>query len=367
MKRLTALLMGCLMLTGAFASCGDSSDSDTSAKEKASSTSEVSTEESSEASTAEKTTKAAATTREKATKAAQSLEDSDFLGKWQSFKVVDNGTVYEDVYALVNVDEICLMELTDDGKGKVNISGVDSEIEWSLNSKGNADVPDLNGEAVELVLEGGNMSITDEDGVVVYLKSVGKFKKTDTEKPSDEGIDDQSVVGEWLTQENGFDGSYIYKADGKGSVTLDSSSIINCANGDLNMNGTSLGSTFHTLKDGVFTLNISGVDYLTMKKADSSPKDSIDGLYDVTSGQFFDQFKDTYNNTPTYSLQFVFSDNGSKTEFVLNDCFTYSVKDGKLTIIDGADLFANSSIDYEVKGDKMTFTVGMAKQEFTRK
>jgi hypothetical protein len=379
MKRLTAILMSCMLITCGFASCGSDDDSDSKSGKKATTTASAEAES----------------------------ELDDFFGKWEAFKVEDeDGEVYEDEYQGAPISELLRAEILDDGTITLfSYGGDEDESEWTDEEDGTISVEDEDGVVTIFSIDEDGNLVAEEDDATFYFKKVKKFTESETETEEDttkatkeketkekstketetkeketkedttkatkesgnggfkEGEVDKELLGKWTTKEGGFDGWYEYKEDGKGSVYLDSSSIIHFEGDKIYFQTTELGPDKYTFEDGKFSLNVNGRDILTMEKIEGG-NDTFDGKYNVTSGLLYDQYDKTYKNTDDYS--FTFEADGKNSILGLNNCFTYSADGEKIYIGEGSSLFNNKEFDYTIDGKKLTLKAGIAQQILTR-
>lgn len=407
MKRLTAILLSCMLITCSFASCGKDDDDSDSKSGKATTSSveedESSTDDEDDTDDEDSTDDEEKTTGKKKKKSKESETDIDeFVGKWEAFKVEDeDGEVYEDEYMGTPISSLMKLEIFDDGTLTLKTYGnKDEDFDWEDEGDGSLSIVGLDDETSYLsVDEDGNLVVEETDDTV-YFKKVKKFteseddtkatkekstkekatkEKETKEKTSKEestkatkasgeggykkGEIDEDILGKWTTKEGGFDGWYEYKEDGNGSVYLDSSSIIHFEGDKIYFNTTELGPDKYTFKDGKFVLNVGGKDILTMEKTDAA-KDKLDGEYKVVSGLLFDQYDKTYKNTSEYSFNFIVD--GKKSTICLENCFTYSADGSKIYIGEGSSLFNNKEFDYTIDGKKLTLKSGFAQQILTK-
>lgn len=281
MKRLTAILMSCALITCTFASCGSDDSSSESKKAATTSASEDNSEEASEAASDEDISDTtAASTKEAATETTTKAA------------------------------------------------------------------------ATEATTKAGSTEATTKSG----------SKSSDAKYEA--GKVDEKILGTWTTSEMGFDGAYEFYEDGTGSVIIDSSSIVHFDGDKLMMSSTAITADKYTYDNGHFDLTMNGQNFLTMDKTEGDNA-VLDGTYKVTSGTFYDQFKNTYANTDNYEFDIIVD--GANTSMCLKNCFTYSADGENLCIDKGASLFNNSSFVYTLEGDTLTFAVGNLKQELKKK
>lgn len=174
---------------------------------------------------------------------------------------------------------------------------------------------------------------------------------------------DSKIVGKWNTKENGFSGSYVFDANGNGSVYLDATSMYHFEGDTLMIGSEKFGPDAYDFDGKNFKLEANGVEFFNMKKTEGT-KNSLDGTYNIVGGYFYDIFEEQYANTTTYSLDMIVD--GKNLFFRMNDCFTFTADGKTMKFIKGAELMNNEEISYTIVGNKMTFTAGGAKQVLTK-
>lgn len=204
--------MACTTITCAFASCGDekeeSSANDTSVSE--SGEEETTTEEATEAVTEEETTEPE----------TEDEEVSQFVGKWQGVKIVEDGEesdIYEDVpvYALFQI------EFYEDGS--VDIGGFTSEkvqptdALWSWTKTNDTQVELFSDDDDMFVITlDGDYLIMDNEYRQIYFERVDEFtpyqSDEETELPTHEYLEDADktpFVGKWQGEKVEFEGETV--------------------------------------------------------------------------------------------------------------------------------------------------------------
>lgn len=361
MKKLTALLFACMMMTCTFTACGDTDDDDDDSK-KSTSSSESTTDDEDDTEPTTKKKKPSTTETEEKT-SEDDTEDSEFIGKWECIKVVDDGDVYEGEMNGVSIRSVFRIEADSDGTGYIESLGEKLDFEWKKKGKNKIEVLDDDDDTTIFTINGNKM-VCSEDGMVLTFEKVKKF--SESEKPTKDdpsGKVDSKIVGKWNTKEGGFSGSYVFDENGNGSVYLDATSMYHFEGETLVIGEEEFGPDAYDFDGTNFSLEANGVEFITMEKTEGAKK-GLDGTYNITGGYFYDAFEDQYNNTATYSLDMIVD--GDELFFRMNDCFTFTADGKTLKFIEGAELMNNQEIKYTITGEKMTFTAGGSKQILTK-
>ena len=192
MKKITAILLSCMMIGCTFTACGkDKDDDDSSAK---STSSSESTEDSTENTSSEKKTtedsKSEVPTQNQGGSNDGNLE-KNIIGKWEASKMVAQG---QEMTTLMGIPMHAIMHIDIQPNGKcVLTSPMDDEEAqngtWKISGKDKVviDFPDENGESdsEEFQYKNGALVASEtEDGetVEIHLKKVDKFSEFDFEK-----------------------------------------------------------------------------------------------------------------------------------------------------------------------------------------
>lgn len=369
MKKLTALLFACMMMTCTFTACGDTDDDDDGNSNRKSTSSSASTEDDDDEDKTEPTTKKKkpSTTEAEEKTSEDDAEDSAFVGKWECIKVVEDGEVFEDEMNGVSIRSAFRIEADSSGKGYIESLGEKLNFEWKKKGKNKIEILDEDDDTTVFTINGNKM-ICGEDGMELTFEKVKKFSDIESTSENNSGSKpsgkvDSNVVGKWNTTENGFSGSYVFEANGKGSVYLDASSMYHFEGDTLMIGSEKFGPDAYDFDGKNFKLEANGVEFFNMKKTEGA-KNSLDGTYNIVGGYFYDTFDKQYANTTTYSLDMIVD--GKNLFFRMNDCFTFTADGKTMKFIEGAELMNNEEIKYTIVGNKMTFTAGGAKQILTK-
>lgn len=368
MKKLTALLFACMMMTCTFTACGSKDDDDDDDGNKKSTSSSASTEDDDndedETEPATKKKKPSTTEDEENTS-----EDSAFVGKWECIKIVEDGEVFEDEMDGVPIRSAYRIEIDSSGKGYIESESLGDKLnfECKKNSKNKIEVLNENGGTAVFTINGNNM-ICGEDGMELTFEKVKKFSDIEStsenkggDKPS--GKVDSKIVGKWNTSEAGIKGSYVFKANGNGSIYADCTSLLHFEGDVLMIDDEEFGPDAYDFDGKNFSLEKDGNSFIAMTKKEGSKK-SLDGTYDVVGGELYDFLEAQYANAATYSLDMIVD--GDETLFCLNDCFTFTADSKTIKITKGAEFMGCEEVDYSIAGNKMTFTANGAKQILTK-
>lgn len=172
MKKLTALLVACMAVMCAFASCGDKENnvSDESPVSQAATDAETESETAADTSAVENTTH-------------EYIENADktaFIGKWESSKLVANGEELNEVNGLP-VYAVFQYNILEDGSVtlpdslmEVSVSGNPVTYKWGMISDTEIEITGSNGSSVIYTLENGQLVNIDAKEEI-YLDKVDDF------------------------------------------------------------------------------------------------------------------------------------------------------------------------------------------------
>lgn len=184
------------------------------------------------------------------------------------------------------------------------------------------------------------------------------------------------VSGKWAMaemSESGADGGgIIFDKNGKGSIYVDVSSLLYMQeDGSMNLSGMTLDGEYIDYDGTNFKLNISGQDMLTMTKYEPTDATDFNGKYKMEGGMLSEEIQNNLSSgSDSSNVNLDLSFDGQKTEVIVTDILTYSIKDDKFTL-DGYGKFigeddANSEFTYTLEGDKLTLTNDSETIELTK-
>ena len=184
-----------------------------------------------------------------------------------------------------------------------------------------------------------------------------------------------SIVGKWEMED--IDNSEIkvggleFKENGKGSMYMDTSSILHADGKKLQVGDASKGFVFDEeyidYDKNSLKINISGQDMLTLERASGSGSDdNYDGEYTLKSGVLYDTIvngiKSDAGDGNDTDINVLITFTGDKSEVTFVDIFDYSVNKGKLELSGYASFIGENasgeavSADYSIKGDTLSIT-----------
>ena len=203
MKKLTALLFACMMMTCTFTACGKKSGS-TSDTKKNTSTSETTTDDDETEPTINKKKTSTTEAEEKTSKETEEksseddTEDSTFVGKWELIMgIEEDGTILEEdpEGEFENYREYRL-EAYSDGTGYVDYFGEKQDFEWKKKDENIIEI--FNNEDMVLpvfIINSSSITISEAESFMIFEK-VKKF--SDTDKPAKNGNKIESeIIGKW--------------------------------------------------------------------------------------------------------------------------------------------------------------------------
>ena len=188
-------------------------------------------------------------------------------------------------------------------------------------------------------------------------KLVGKWAMSDLSNT------DQSVDG----------GGIIFTDDGKGSVYLDTSSLLHFESEGLNVGGTTLAKDYIKESGDTLTVDVMGNEMIGLKKLEA--KEGYDGKYSLESGILYDSIvqgmeKQGNASFDKENLNITIDFDGAKSEVVFNDLFTYTTK-GKKLEVSGFAGFLNgdgdkATAEFKVDGDTLELKDSKSTETLTR-
>ena len=353
MKRLAAILVSCMLITGALVSCGNktssSSEQDTAASTSAE-TSEATTEADDEEKTTESSTKAKTTsavtttaevTTEKASKAG-SKADSQYIGKWKSisFKNKSTGEIYEDNVFGVPLDEMYIIEFTADEVIIDSYGNPKEKRDWELDKDGRIMVNDEDGTVIKGSLKDGKLILEDDEFELVMIPYgssgntvTGKVteptteRKTEPETKTDTSdLKGGNVVGIWSSDSYIMDINLEFAKDRTLMMYLNVSDWLYVENGRvIYTDDETAKSSFDGKK--LTVTGSDGNDILILERVSGeTSKTDFDGRYSIAGGTEAELF--SFGSDKIFAMI-----KGSDT-FIGNADYKYETNGNKLTVID---------------------------------
>ena len=366
MKKLTAMLIGCMLIAGSLSACGKN-DSSSSSKQSAS---ETSTAESTEDTSAAETTAVTETdtTDNKTTEPSSgntpsgSREDSPYIGKWTISKITDleSGTEYTDNFMGIPLDELMTIEITADKMITDTYGEVSEEAEWELDKDGNFTYHDEDGTVYSGYIKDGSLIIEEDGMIVTFSPADGSASTTTSAKttvphttePATQADTSKykggNVVGMWSVQNDiGVEASIEFRADNTAEVYINSSALLYVENGKLfSVLAEDASSTFDGKKLTITTPD--GEEYLVIERiSGETSKTDLDGLYKIITDS--DDLLYTSENA-NMLLKII-----GKDTYLGTDSYKYTISGNRLTIdMSGVGNLEDEVYTYDVKGDKIT-------------
>ena len=221
----------------------------------------------------------------------------------------------------------------------------------------------------------GTTAADDDEVSASSEKTTGSDTEKDTEEPETEAPSvktgektsessgteiDSELVGAWDTSEEGYNGAYVFNADGTGDILLYFGDMLYFKGDSLVVEGTELPSDMYSFDGTHFSLVLNGMDVLTMDKTTSGQ--GLDGTYKVKSGAVYDEVSGEYGG-----LSFNIEVKGGKCTGIFENCFGYTADGKKVSLTSGNAILGVGEFSYKVNGDEMVAESGGTKQYFTRK
>lgn len=204
MKKLTALLFACMMMTCTFTACGKKSGS-TSDTKKNTSTSETTTDDDETEPTINKKKPSTTEAEEKTSKETEEknseddTEDSEFIGKWELIMgIEEDGTILEEdpEGEFENYREYRL-EAYSDGTGYVDYFGEKQDFEWKKKDENVIELLDDNKNTAlfGFIINSSSFTISEDDTFMIFEK-VKEFSDTDNPIKNSNKIENK-IIGKW--------------------------------------------------------------------------------------------------------------------------------------------------------------------------
>ena len=170
-------------------------------------------------------------------------------------------------------------------------------------------------------------------------------------------------------------GGIIFTDSGKGSVYLDTSSLLHFESEGLNVGGTVLAKDYIKEDGDTLTVDVMGQEMIGLTKLES--RDGYDGKYSLKSGILYDSIVDGMEKQGGSSfdksnLDITIDFDGSKSEVVFNDLFTYTTKGKKLTVsgfsgfLKGGEDGKEATAEFSVDGDTLSLKDAKSTETLTR-
>lgn len=210
-------------------------------------------------------------------------------------------------------------------------------------------------------------SITVCSLAVCALASCGSSAKSGEKLVGKWAMSDLSNAGEGVEG-----GGIIFTEDGKGSVYLDTSSLLHFESEGLNVGGTVLAKDYIKESGDTLTVDVMGQEMIGLTKLET--KDGYDGKYSLKSGILYDsivQGMEKQGSIDESNLNITIDFDGSSSEVVFNDLFTYETK-GKKLIVSGFSGFLNggegdkATAEFKVEGDTLELKDSKSTETLTR-
>lgn len=188
-------------------------------------------------------------------------------------------------------------------------------------------------------------------------------KNESTKKESKKESAADVLLGKWQMdgiEATGVDGGGIIFAEGgKGGIYEDTSSMLHFVEDGLNVGGTTISTQFFKEDGDNLVIDVSGQEMLNMTKIEA--KDGYDGKYSLTGGILYDSIVsglETRGLDENKKLDISITFDGTNSEVVFNDLFSYKV-DGSKLVVSGFSGFLDSDkeeveAEFTVDNDKLT-------------
>ncbi|MBO7474392.1 MAG: hypothetical protein J6U00_10430 [Ruminococcus sp.] len=190
------------------------------------------------------------------------------------------------------------------------------------------------------------------------------------------------IVGKWSMsgiENSGIeDGGLIFKADGKGSVFEDTSSILHFESEGFNIGGTVISDNYIKEDGDNLVVDIEGKEMLDMTRLEG--RDGKDGLYSLKGGMLYTSIVEKMSANGSFdenNLDITIDFDGAHSEVIFNNIFTYTTKKDKLTISgfsgflkeDSDSAAANGgsiTADYKISGNTLSIIDSKGTETLTR-
>ncbi|MBO4523721.1 MAG: hypothetical protein J5723_03470 [Ruminococcus sp.] len=193
-------------------------------------------------------------------------------------------------------------------------------------------------------------------------KSEGKNKATSiVGKWALSGVDNQEVESAGL----------IFHENGNGSMYEDSSSMFHFEDEGFSVGGSVISNDYVKEEGDTVTVDVMGEKILVMKKLGNN--EGYYGEYTLEGGKLYDNFAESMKEEAEKNgkpLDITLNFEGSHSELIFNNIFTYTIDDKKLNISGSSAIFNSDgsalSGDYTIKGDTLTITDSKKTDTLTR-
>ena len=193
-------------------------------------------------------------------------------------------------------------------------------------------------------------------------KSEGKKKAADiVGKWALSGVDNQEVESAGL----------IFHENGNGSMYEDSSSMFHFEDEGFSVGGSVISNDYVKEEGDTVTVDVMGEKILVMKKLGNN--EGYYGEYTLEGGKLYDNFAESMKEEAEKNgkpLDITLNFEGSHSELIFNNIFTYTIDDKKLNISGSSAIFNSDgsalSGDYTIKGDTLTITDSKKTDTLTR-
>lgn len=184
-----------------------------------------------------------------------------------------------------------------------------------------------------------------------------------------------SIVGKWAL--SGVDNQevesagLIFHENGNGSMYEDSSSMFHFEDEGFSVGGSVISNDYVKEEGDTVTVDVMGEKILVMKKLGNN--EGYYGEYTLEGGKLYDNFAESMKEEAEKNgkpLDITLNFEGSHSELIFNNIFTYTIDDKKLNISGSSAIFNSDgsalSGDYTIKGDTLTITDSKKTDTLTR-
>ena len=159
-------------------------------------------------------------------------EGKQFLGKWESYKALVLGEVYETEYAGYPLSSVAKLEIFDDKTATMtaalNPRGKENSYQfaWSITNEGGEDILHMRNadDYYDLKIKQGQMLMTYadyDDGTIIYLMKINEFTKIEsTTEAGLDKIDYSGFFGRWEAEEVKMDGELMTEKLGEYPINV---------------------------------------------------------------------------------------------------------------------------------------------------
>ncbi|WP_295092286.1 hypothetical protein [Ruminococcus sp.] len=184
-----------------------------------------------------------------------------------------------------------------------------------------------------------------------------------------------SIVGKWAL--SGVDNQevesagLIFHENGNGSMYEDSSSMFHFEDEGFSVGGSVISNDYVKEEGDTVTVDVMGEKILVMKKLGNN--EGYYGEYTLEGGKLYDNFAESMKEEAEKNgkpLDITLNFEGSHSELIFNNIFTYTIDDKKLNISGSSAIFNSDgsalSGDYTINGDTLTITDSKKTDTLTR-